>query len=158
MRISIVTPVFNDVRVGRALDSIFAQEHEHELETIVIDAGSTDGTMDVLERYRSDVDILISEPDRGIYDGMNKGIQLSTGDVVGILNADDRYSDPHVLPDVLDTFADESVDAAYGDIVYMDEAGAVSRYWRSGAPGLWAWYLGWMPPHPSFFVRKRSVR
>ncbi len=155
MRISIVTPVFNDVRVGRALESIFAQKHEHQLETIVIDAGSTDGTMDVLERYRSDVDILISEPDRGIYDGMNKGIQLSTGDVVGILNADDRYSDPHVLTDVLDTFADESVDAAYGDIVYMDEAGAVSRYWRSGAPGLWAWYLGWMPPHPSFFVRKR---
>ena len=95
MKISIAIPVLNDVRVGRALDSVLSQQHEHELELIVIDAGSTDGTLDVLERYRKQYRLmLVSEPDRGIYDGMNKGIGLATGDVVGILNADDRVQRP----------------------------------------------------------------
>ena len=107
MKVSITIPVFNDVRVGRALDSILSQQHEHELELLVVDAGSTDGTLEVLERYRKRIAVLVSEPDKGIYDGMNKGIGLATGDVVGILNADDRYSDPLVLRDVMDAFSRE---------------------------------------------------
>ena len=90
MKISIVTPVYNDVRVRRAVESILSQQQEHELETIVVDAASTDGTLEVLEQYRHKISVLISEPDAGIYDGMNKGIRHATGDVVGILNADDR--------------------------------------------------------------------
>ena len=134
MKISIAIPVLNDVRVGRALDSVLSQQHEHELEVIVVDAGSTDGTLEVVERYRGRIAVLVSEPDRGIYDGMNKGIGLATGDVVGILNADDRYSDPLVLRDVMDAFSSEDIDACYGDLVYTNEAGKMVRYWKAGGP------------------------
>ena len=155
MKISIITPVFNDRRVGRALDSILAQRHEHELELIVVDAGSTDGTLDILAGYADRISTLISEPDDGIYDGMNKGIRHATGDVVGILNADDRYADSHALRDVLATFGDESADACYGNLVYVNDEDEVVRYWKSGAPSVAKWYRGWMPPHPTFFVRRR---
>ena len=153
MKLSIVLPVFNDVRVGRALDSILSQEHGHELELIVIDAGSTDGTLEVLERYRERISALVSEPDEGIYDGMNKGVGLATGDVVGILNSDDRYSDSQALRYVMDVFGSDEVEACYGDMVYRNEAGETVRYWESGDRR--DWRLGWMPPHPTFFVRRR---
>ena len=152
MKISITIPVFNDMRVGRALDSILSQQHEHELELLVVDAGSTDGTLEVLERYRKRIAVLVSEPDKGIYDGMNKGIGLATGDVVGILNADDRYSDTLVLRDVMDAFRREDVDACYGDLVYTNEDGKMVRYWKGGDRRNWR--LGWMPPHPTFFARR----
>ncbi len=128
MKVSIVTPVFNDVRVARTLDSILSQQHE--LEIIVVDAGSTDG--------------------------MNKGIRHATGEVVGILNADDWYSNPLVTRDVAGAFSgDEDVDACYGDLVYVNEAGRVVRYWEAGDYREAGWYFGWMPPHPTFFVRRR---
>ena len=155
MKISIVTPVYNDVRVGRALDSILSQQHAHKLETVVADAGSTDGTLDVLERYRDVLSVLISEPDNGIYDGMNKGIKHATGEVIGILNADDQYHDPFVIRDVMDAFgADDDLDACYGDLIYYNETGQLVRYWRAGDFRRWKWYFGWMPPHPTFFVRR----
>ena len=154
MKISIITPVFNDVRVGRALDSILSQRHEHDLELIVVDAASTDGTMEVLERYRDSITTLISEPDNGIYDGMNKGIRHATGDVVGILNADDRYSDETVLRDVAEVFADDAADACYGNLVYVNHNDEIERYWKTGDVSLRKWYWGWMPPHPTFFVRR----
>lgn len=155
MKVSIITPVLNDPRVGRALDSILSQRHEHELESIVIDGGSTDGTLDVLHGYRDRLAVLVSEPDGGLYEAMNKGIGRATGEVVGILNADDEYSDPFVLRDVLAAFADEAVDAFYGDLVYVAEAGSVVRYWRSGPYRRLKWYFGWAPPHPTFFARRR---
>ena len=155
MKISIVTPVFNDKRVVRALDSILAQRHGHDLELIVVDAGSTDGTLNVLEAYRKNLSVLISEQDKGIYDGMNKGIRLATGEVVGILNADDQYHDMTVLNDMADALRDDAIEAVYGDMIYADDAGRVSRYWKSGASTPMKWRLGWMPPHPTFFVRRR---
>ena len=156
MKISIVTPVFNDRRVGRALDSILAQRHGHELELIVVDAGSTDGTMEILRAYEDRIATLTSEPDHGIYDGMNKGVRLATGDVVGILNADDQYADELVLRDVLETLSDSDTDACYGNLVYINDKDDVVRYWKSGSHSMAKWYWGWMPPHPTFFVR-RSV-
>ncbi|MCY4652891.1 MAG: glycosyltransferase family 2 protein [Dehalococcoidia bacterium] len=155
MKISIISPVFNDVRVARALDSILSQRHEHDLELIVVDAASTDGTMEVLRRYGDRITTLISEPDNGIYDGMNKGIRHATGDVVGILNADDRYADEYVLRDVAEMFADEDVEACYGNLVYVNHNDEIVRYWKTGRTGLRKWYWGWMPPHPTFFVRRR---
>ncbi|MXX53349.1 MAG: glycosyltransferase [Dehalococcoidia bacterium] len=154
MKISVITPVFNDSRVARALDSILSQRHDHELEIIVVDAGSTDDTMEILRGYEDRIATLISEPDDGIYDGMNKGVRLATGDVVGILNADDRYADEFVLRDVLETFSDSGTDACYGNLVYVNDNDEIVRYWKSGGHSAGKWYWGWMPPHPTFFVRK----
>ena len=155
MKISIVTPVFNDPRVGRALDSVFGQRHNHTLEAIVIDGGSHATTLDVLERYRPRLSVLESEPDGGIYEGMNKGIQRATGDVIGILNADDRYAHANVLRDVMDIFErHDGVQVCYGSMVYVDDAGNACRYWRAGANVRYKWYIGWRPPHPAFFVRR----
>lgn len=156
MKISIITPVYNDPRVAGALDSVLSQNVEAELELIVIDGGSTDGTLEVLERYRDDgrLAVLVSEPDRGMYDAINKGIPLATGDIVGILNADDRYADTTVLSDVIAVFKDSHIEACYGDLVYVDGDDQVVRYWRSGACSRWKFHLGWAPPHPTFFVRK----
>lgn len=154
MRLSIITPVLNDPRIAQCLDSIIAQQHEHDLELIVIDGGSTNGTLEVLEAYKDKIAVLVCEPDDGIYDGMNKGIRQATGDIVGILNADDQYSDPHVIRDVLAAFSDERTDACYGDLVYTNEVNQVFRYWKTGPYRRAKWYFGWVPPHPAFFVRK----
>lgn len=157
LKISIVTTVYDDVRVARALDSIVNQRHDHELELIVIDAGSDDGTLEVLERYRDRLSVLVSEPDQGVFDGMNKGIKRATGDVVGILNADDRYADAYVLRDVAAVFQQRpGIKVCYGDLGYVNDRGRMVRYWRSGANRSFKWRLGWRPPHPTFFVR-RSV-
>ena len=153
MKISIVTPVFNDHRVERSLASILSQRHEHELELIVVDAGSTDGTLDILHRRRDRISTFISEPDDGIFDGMNKGVRNATGDVIGILNADDRYIDEFVLRDVMEKFSTPETDACYGDLVYVNDKDEVARYWRSGTYRSAKWRWGWMPPHPTFFVR-----
>lgn len=155
MKISIVVPVFNDVRVKRALESILAQQHDHELEIIVVDAGSTDGTFGILDAYRERLSVLISEPDEGVYDGMNKGIQLATGDIVGILNADDQYNDSLVIRDVAAVFGSEGVEVCYGNQIFTTRAGRVIRYWKAGCFRRAKWYFGWMPPHPTFFVRRR---
>ena len=155
MKVSIITPVFNDVRVGRALDTILSQQHEHELELVIVDGGSTDGTLEVLETYRDKISVLVSESDEGIYDGMNKGIHHATGDIVGILNADDQYYDQLVIRDVADAFSQEDIDACYGDLLYTNDAGQVVRRWRAGVHKRRKWYTGWMPPHPTFFVRKQ---
>lgn len=155
MKISIVTPVYNDPRIGRALQSILDQRHDHELEIIIIDGGSSDRTLDIVERYKDDVNIIVSEPDRGLYDGMNKGIKHATGDVVGILNADDWYIDTNVLRDVIEIFERyPEIGVCYGNILYAGKNGKISRYWKSSAHKRFKWYYGWRPPHPSFFVRK----
>ena len=155
MKLSIVTPVYNDLRVGLALDSILSQQLNAELELIVVDGGSTDGTLNLLEEYRDHLSVLVSEPDEGIYDAMNKGIALATGDVIGILNADDRYYDNLVLNDVAQVFHDPEIDACYGDGVYVDRQDRIVRYWNSGAYRPFKFYLGWMPLHPTCFIRKR---
>ena len=155
MKISIITPVYNDPRVSRALDSILSQKYEGDLEIIVIDGGSDQPTLDVLERYRHRINILVSEPDQGVYDAMNKGIRLATGEVIGILNADDRYNDDQVLRDVAAVMRDPQIDACYGDLVYVNSEDRVVRYWKSGTYRPIKFYFGWMPPHPTFFVRKR---
>lgn len=155
MKVSLITVVYNDRRVGRALDSILAQRHDAQLELIVVDGQSTDGTLDVLEEYRPHLTTLISEPDHGIYDAMNKGIARATGDVVGILNADDVYQDAYVLKDVMSAFHNPQVDACYGDLVYVDDRDQVVRYWRSGQCRRGKFHFGWVPPHPTFFARRR---
>lgn len=158
LTISVVTAVFNRVdTVADALASVAAQTWP-QVEHIVIDGASTDGTLTQLRAMQQGLAVLVSEPDRGIYEALNKGIRLATGNVVGFLHADDVYESPEVLAQVARAFEDPAVDAVYGDLVYTRKSDPtqVVRYWRAGPfkPGCLA--AGWMPPHPTFYVR-RSV-
>jgi len=156
VKISIVTVCYNSVEtVEDTVRSVLAQTHD-EVEHVIVDGGSTDGTLDVLARYREHIDTIISEPDEGIYDAMNKGIRLATGQIIGCLNADDIYADPNVLADVASAVDGEAFEGVYGDLVYVsrDDNHKVLRYWKAGEylPG--AFHVGWVPPHPTFFCRR----
>lgn len=159
MKISIITVVYNNPQVGDALDSILAQRLDHgdELEMVVIDGGSNDETLTILENYRSRIGVFVSERDGGIYDGMNKGIERATGDIIGTLNSDDLYQDDRVLASVLKAFSASDAQVIYGDLVYVrvDDPLIVVRYWKSRpfVDGLFE--CGWMPPHPTFFVQRK---
>ncbi len=155
--ISIITATYNAADTLRdCLESVSRQDIE--VEHILIDGASSDGTLEIVERYHDRLVQVISEPDGGIYDAMNKGIALATGEVVGILNADDFYAGDQVLRRVAEAFSDPTVEACYGDLRYVDhrDTSRTVRYWRSGNFQPHKFYQGWMPPHPTFFVR-RSV-
>lgn len=126
------------------------------VEHVIVDGGSRDGTMDVVAEHRRHLAQVVSEPDEGIYDAMNKGIRMVTGDVVGILNADDFYPTTDVLERVLAQFEDPQVGACYGDLWYVDadRLDKAVRRWRAGDFDRNKFYWGWMPPHPTFFVRR----
>ena len=155
MKISIITVCFNSAKtISDTINSVASQDYP-EIEHIIVDGGSTDGTLDILEKAPSVVSF-VSEPDKGIYDAMNKGIAIATGDVVGILNADDFYVSDNVISLIADAFLDKNVDICYADLVYVQQhdTSQVVRYWKSKpfVPGLFRY--GWMPAHPTFFVRK----
>lgn len=154
MKVSIVTPVYNDPRVAYSIQSTLSQESVSNVELIVVDGGSDEETMATIDRYRDDIDVLVSEPDNGIYDAMNKGISLATGDIIGILNADDRYDDTSVLQRVLNQFSERDIDVCYGDLIYENRAGDVVRRWKSGEFSSRRFFTGWMPPHPTVFVKR----
>jgi glycosyltransferase len=157
MKVSIITAVFNRRdTIEDALDAVSRQDYAG-IEHIVVDGASQDGTVEVLERRRSGIAVLVSERDDGIYDALNKGIGLATGDVIGFLHADDLFADDRVVSRIAAAFADPSVEAVYGDLDYVSRTDAqrVIRRWRAGtySPRRLAW--GWMPPHPTFYVRRR---
>ena len=137
------------------MQSIINQTYQHR-ECIVIDGGSTDGTMDLLKKYENRMTKIVSERDNGIYDAMNKGIKLSTGDVIGILNSDDIYNDATVIESVANAIMENSVDSCYADLVYIDKNNPdkVIRYWKSCIYKNGLFRSGWMPPHPTFFVKR----
>ena len=156
MKISIVTAVYNNREVVvDAIESILTQSFSN-VELVLIDGGSTDGSLDALAIYRDRISVLVSEPDSGIYDALNKGIRLASGDVVGLLHSDDLLADEHTLKRVADAFADPDIDAVYGDLVYVrrSDPTEVVRYWRAGAFTIDNLSWGWMPPHPTFYVRR----
>ena len=161
MRISVVTVCYNAAQtLADAVDSVLDQTSDpsapFELEYIVVDGGSTDGTLDLLAPHRNRIATLISEPDNGLYDAMNKGIKAATGDIVAILNADDVYASTDVLARVAATFRDSGVEAVYGDLNYVtaDDLSKVTRRWNAGPYTPGAFRRGWMPPHPALFVRR----
>ena len=127
---------------------------------VVIDGGSSDGTIDVLSGHADSIDTMVSEPDQGIYDALNKGVRLAGGDVVGILHSDDEFADPFVITDVVDCFHREQADVVYGDLRYISYRNGnkkTVRHWKSGAFTSGRLRLGWMPPHPAVFVHQSQV-
>ncbi len=157
MTVSIITVVYNGADTIRdCLDSVLSQTYPH-LEYIVIDGGSTDGTAEIVRSYGPKIARFISEPDKGIYDAMNKGIHLATGDVIGLLNADDLYQHPHVISTVVSTLNQTGSDAVYSNMVYVDrqDTSRVLRYWSGGTYRAGSFLWGWMPAHPTLFVRRK---
>ena len=152
MKISVITATWNSgVTIGQTLESVLRQGYR-DVEVIVIDGQSTDNTLDIVREYEGRFEgrlRWISEPDRGLYDAMNKGIAMATGDVVGILNSDDFYTSDDVLERVAREI--EGVDAVYGDIHFVnpDDLTKCVRYYSSRSFRRWQMRLGFMPAHPS---------
>ncbi|MEM9410870.1 MAG: glycosyltransferase family 2 protein [Planctomycetota bacterium] len=156
LNVSVVTAVYNRREtISQAMDSVASQTHEG-IEYIVVDGQSTDGTSDIINQFSGVVDRAICEPDQGIYDALNKGINAATGDVVGFLHADDLFADNHVISRVAEKFSSGNFDAVYGDLVYVDvdDPNRIVRYWKSGEYNRRKFRRGWMPPHPTVYIRK----
>lgn len=154
-KISIITVSFNSAStIADTLKTVASQTYQG-IEHIIVDGGSTDQTIKIVEGYPH-VTKCISEKDEGIYFAMNKGIAMASGDVIGILNADDLYADNEVIAKVAAVFADPVVDATYADLVFVDREAVskIVRTWKSGPFKRSSMYNGWMPPHPTFFVRR----
>lgn len=156
MKISIITVVFNGVAtIKHCIDSVLGQNFD-SIEYIIIDGNSTDGTREVIDSYGNRIDVFLSEPDKGIYDAMNKGIRLATGDLIGILNADDFYASDTVVSEIAQQVLKTGADGCYGDLNYVDsiDEALITRKWISGDYKPNSFLLGWMPPHPTFFLKK----
>ncbi len=156
MKITVITPCLNSAAtIESTIKSVLAQNFA-DLEYIIVDGGSTDGTLEIIERYHKPFFKVITEKDSGLYDAMNKGVRAATGDVVGILNSDDFYYDSTVLKTVAEALNVGATNACYGDLQYVDRAktDSVVRFWRAGEYSSSKLKNGWIPPHPTFFVKK----
>lgn len=159
MKVSVVTVSYNSATTIRDTLSSVVNQRFTNVEHIVIDGASDDGTLDLLQSQRSQLAVMVSEPDEGIYDAMNKGIARATGDIIGFLNADDFYTHDRVLESAAQCFADDpTLDACYADLMHVGQfdVSHTVRYWQSNSFVSGSFSRGWCPPHPTFFVR-RSV-
>jgi glycosyltransferase involved in cell wall biosynthesis len=157
MKVSIITISFNSAEtIEDTIKSVVQQDYPN-IEYIIVDGASTDRTLEIAKQYSTKIARIVSEKDKGIYDAMNKGVALASGDIVGILNSDDFYADDKVISDVVNQLLTSGADACYADLVYVNrgESDKIIRTWKSGPykPGLFL--RGWMPPHPTFFVKKK---
>lgn len=156
MKVSIITITYNSAEtIEDTIRSVLAQDYA-DIEYIVVDGASKDGTMEIVKRYSSSIARVVSERDKGIYDAMNKGVALASGDIIGILNSDDFYADDRVISDVVAMMHNTHSDACYADLVYVDrvDTNKIIRTWKSGAYRPGDFLRGWMPPHPTFFVKR----
>ena len=155
LKISIITVCYNSATTIKDTITSVASQSYPSVEHVIVDGASKDSTMEIV-KASSSVTNFVSEPDNGIYDAMNKGIGMVTGDVIGTLNADDFYADENVLAEVAEVFENPDIDACYADLVYVAQTDTkkILRYWKSRvfSPGLFK--RGWMPAHPTFFVRR----
>lgn len=161
MKISVITATWNSgATVRDTIESVLRQDYP-DVEHIIVDGGSRDNTLDIVREYEPKYGNrlrYISEPDKGIYDAMNKGLAMASGDVVGILNSDDFYTSDNVLSQVADIMQDNPhIDAVYGDIHYVNDSdlSRCIRYYSSAKFRRWKMRMGWMPAHPSFYCRRK---
>lgn len=156
LKVSIITVVYNNVdTITGTIESVLSQDYP-DIEYIVIDGESDDGTLDILNTYKSEIATLISEPDHGIYDAMNKGLSKATGDVIGFLNADDLLDSDDCISALVQIFKETSADVVYGDNLYVnrEDPSRVVRTWKPGDFKREKFEKGWMPPHMATYFRK----
>ena len=155
--VSIITVVYNNSKhIRTAIESLLSQDYS-KIEHIVIDGGSTDGTIEIIEEYGDKISVFLSEPDEGIYDALNKGIVRANGDYLGILHSDDIFCDDKVVSDIIQKLRDTETELCFSDLVIVDEvSGKVMRYVMAHFFRRWMLRIGFFPPHPTVFL-KRSI-
>lgn len=156
MKVSLITAVLNaEDCIASCINSIIQQDYA-DIEYIVIDGASSDRTVSIIETYRSQIDLFVSEADTGYYCALNRGISMASGDVIGLLNADDVLSGPRVISTIVNYFRNHTCDGVYGNLVYTaaHDGSEVVRNWRSGTFQRRSIQFGWMPPHPTLYLRR----
>jgi glycosyltransferase involved in cell wall biosynthesis len=158
MKVSLITVTYNSAAyLQDCIDSVVQQRYP-DIEHIVIDGGSTDGTLDIIKKYDNHITKWISEKDRGMYDAINKGIAIATGDIVGILNSDDMFASVDVIEAIVNSFNVHQLDAVYGDLVYINKTNTKSiRLWHGKSYKRYRFNYGWMPAHPTFYLRREII-
>jgi glycosyltransferase involved in cell wall biosynthesis len=156
MKVSIITIAYNSQEtIADTIRSVAGQDYPY-IEYIIVDGNSSDNTIEIVKSFGAVVTKLISEKDQGIYDAMNKGVKMATGDIIGILNSDDFYTDRSVISDIVKRIEESGAEGLYGDLVYVnrDQPDKVVRSWKAGEYRHGKFLSGWMPPHPTFFVKR----
>ena len=156
MKVSIITTCYNRAKtIQGAIESVLAQDYV-DIEYIVVDGASKDGSIEVINRYRDRITKIVSEPDHGMYEAINKGIRMATGDIIGLVHSDDFLYDCHVISDVVERFKETGADFLYGDGVYVnaENINKPVRNWIGGAYYKWKVGLGWLPLHPTCYIRR----
>jgi glycosyltransferase len=156
MKVSIITPVLNGQETLEAtIGSILCQGHK-DIEYIIVDNGSTDGTLDIINKYRNRIAKVLFESERGIYTTMNTGLKNAEGEIIGILNSDDIYANDKVIETVVSQMTEHNTRSCYGDLLYVNKnnMSRTIRHWKSRPYHKHLLKRGWMPPHPTFFVKK----
>jgi len=159
MKVSLITVTYNSAAyLQDCIDSVVRQRYP-DIEHIIIDGGSTDGTLDIIKKYDNHIAKWISEKDNGMYDAINKGIAMATGDIVGILNSDDMLASNDVVQAIVESFNDHQLDAVYGDLVYVSKINTnnVVRLWQGLPYKRYRFRYGWMPAHPTFYLRREII-
>ena len=160
MKVSIITVCYNaKSTIEFALQSVLNQ-HYKDIEYIVIDGASSDMTLSIIKKYEGKIAKIVSEKDNGMYYALNKGIELATGDVVGLLHADDFYASNKIISRIVTEFQSKNIDAVYGDLQYVfkEDINKVFRNWNSNPYNPSLFLKGWMPPHPTFFVKRECYK
>ncbi|MEI7207751.1 glycosyltransferase family 2 protein [Pectobacterium carotovorum] len=156
MKVSIITATYNSAKtISDTLKSLNTQTYP-DIEYIIIDGGSKDNTLSLIKSSCSRVSVIVSEPDKGIYDALNKGILSATGDIIGFLHSDDFFAYPDAVKDIVDAMHESNADAVYGDLNYISSTDndVIVRKWVSGGFDINKMKLGWMPPHPTFYMKR----
>ncbi len=156
MKVSIITVVYqNREFLSNAIDSVLGQVYD-DIEYIVVDGGSKDGSVELIKSYGDKISKFISESDDGMYDALNKGISMATGDIIALLNSDDFYVNRFVISQAVEAFKKYNCDAIYGNLYYVNNSQVekIIRTWDAGIYNSSNFYKGWMPPHPTFYVKR----
>lgn len=159
MKVTIITVTYNSGKyLEDCIKSVIMQRYPN-IEHIVVDAKSTDNTMDIVRKYESNISKWISEPDRGMYDAINKGMAMATGDIIGTLNSDDILVDDDVIESIAKAFEENHVDTVYGDLEYVaaNDTNKIIRIWKGKPFKRSLFRYGWMPAHPTFYIKRSLV-